>query len=163
MSYLVCVLSLQSWPTLCDSKDCGLPGFSLPGILQTGLLEWVAMSSSRGSSWPRDGACVSCLLHWQVGSLPLEPHGNPCLVLIEALLMHYSEYAFSVLLSAKVLLLFGIYSKHHNVLEISSYQVSSHCRPVVAKLVGSCISIWEIFFNIHPQSTYIIHCLHVLE
>ena len=77
--------------------------------------------------------------------------------------MHYSEYAFRVLLSAKVLLLFGVYSKHHNVLEVNSYQVSSHCRPVVTKLIGSYASICDIFFNIHPQSTYIIYCLHVLE
>ena len=38
------------------------------GILQARILEWVAMPSSRGSSWPRDETHVSlCLLHWQVG------------------------------------------------------------------------------------------------
>ena len=39
--------------------DCGPPGSSLHGILQTRTLEWVAISSSRGSSQPRDGAQVS--------------------------------------------------------------------------------------------------------
>ena len=50
----VCAKSFQSCRTLCDSMDCSLPGFSVHGILQTRTLEWVAISFSRGSSWPRD-------------------------------------------------------------------------------------------------------------
>ena len=42
--------SLQSCPILCDTMDCSLPGSSVHGILQTRILEWVAMPSSRGSS-----------------------------------------------------------------------------------------------------------------
>ena len=45
--------------TLCNPMDCNLPGFSVHGILQARILEWVAMPSSRGSSWPRDQDCVS--------------------------------------------------------------------------------------------------------
>ena len=45
---------LQSCPTLCNPMDCGLPGSSVRGILQARILEWVAVSSSRGSSQPRD-------------------------------------------------------------------------------------------------------------
>ena len=44
---------------LCDPMDCSPPGSSVPGIPQAGILEWVAMPSSRGSSWPRDGTLVS--------------------------------------------------------------------------------------------------------
>ena len=47
----VCVCA-QSCPTLCNS--------SVHGILQIGILEWVAISSSRGSSPPGDRTCVSC-------------------------------------------------------------------------------------------------------
>ena len=39
--------------------DCSLPGFSIPGILQAGILEWVAISFSRRSSQPRDQTWVS--------------------------------------------------------------------------------------------------------
>ena len=39
--------------------DCSPPGSSVPGILQVRILEWVAISFSRGSSWPRDGTLVS--------------------------------------------------------------------------------------------------------
>ena len=44
----------QSCPTLCDPVDCSPPGSSVHGILQAGLLEWVAISFSGGSSRPRD-------------------------------------------------------------------------------------------------------------
>ena len=41
---------LQSRPTLCDPMDCSLPGFSVHGVLQARILEWIAMLSSMGSS-----------------------------------------------------------------------------------------------------------------
>ena len=44
----------QSCPTLCDPMDYSLPGFSIHGIFQARVLEWVAISFSRGSSQPRD-------------------------------------------------------------------------------------------------------------
>ena len=40
----------QSCPTLCDHMDCSLPGSSVHRILQARILEWVAISFSRGSS-----------------------------------------------------------------------------------------------------------------
>ena len=49
----------QLCPTLCDPIDCSLPGFSLHGILQARVLEWVPISFSRGSSQPRDQTQVS--------------------------------------------------------------------------------------------------------
>ena len=39
---------------LCDSMDCSPPGSSVHGIFQAIILEWVAISYSRGSSWLRD-------------------------------------------------------------------------------------------------------------
>ena len=44
----------QSYLTLCNPMDCSPPGCSVHGILQARILEWVAISFSRGSSWPRD-------------------------------------------------------------------------------------------------------------
>ena len=54
----VCAKSLQSGPTLRDPMDCSPPGSSVHGILQARILEWVAISFSRGSSWPRDRTCI---------------------------------------------------------------------------------------------------------
>ena len=51
----------QSCPTLWDPMECSLPGFSVHGIFQARVLEWVAISSSRGSSWPKDRTQVSCI------------------------------------------------------------------------------------------------------
>ena len=50
--------------TLCNPMDCGPPGFSVLGISQARKLEWVAISFSRGASWPRDGTCISCIGRW---------------------------------------------------------------------------------------------------
>ena len=75
------VLVAQSYPILYDPMDYGPPSSSVHGILQARILEWVALPSSRGSSWPRNRTHVSCLLHWQAGSLPLVPPGKPPLPL----------------------------------------------------------------------------------
>ena len=48
------VLVTQSCPTLCDPIDCSLPRYTIYGILQARVLEWVPIPFSRGSSWPRD-------------------------------------------------------------------------------------------------------------
>ena len=63
----------QSCPTLCDPMDSSLPGFSIHGIFQARVLEWVSISFSRGSSQPRDRTQVSCIA---ADALPPEPPGK---------------------------------------------------------------------------------------
>ena len=75
ISLCVSAKPLQLCPTLCNPVDYSPPGSSVHGILQARILEWVAISFSRGSSWPRNWTHVSCLLHWQAGSLLLAPPG----------------------------------------------------------------------------------------
>ena len=63
----VCAKSLQSCPTLCHPVDRSPPDSSVHGILQAGILEWVAVSSSRVSSQPRGRtpvSYVSCIGRW---------------------------------------------------------------------------------------------------
>ena len=55
----VCTKSLQSCLTLCNPMDCSPLGFSVHGIFQARILEWVAIPSSRGSFRPRDQTHVS--------------------------------------------------------------------------------------------------------
>ena len=57
---VACVL-LPSCVRLCDPMDCSPPGFSIHGVSLARILEWVAISSSRGSSRPRDQTHVSCI------------------------------------------------------------------------------------------------------
>ena len=52
---------MLSWPTLCDPMGYSLLGFSVHEILQARMLEWVAISSFRGSSWPRDQIWFFCI------------------------------------------------------------------------------------------------------
>ena len=62
----------RSCQTLCNPIDCSPPDSSVHGILQAAMLELVAVSYSRGFSWPRDWthiSCISCigrqtLYHW---------------------------------------------------------------------------------------------------
>ena len=49
----------QSCPTLCNPMGCRPPGSSVHGILQAETLGWIAVSTSRGSSWPKDWTWVS--------------------------------------------------------------------------------------------------------
>ena len=49
----------QSCPTLCDPMDCSILRSSIREIFQARILEWVAISFSRGASWPRDRTQVS--------------------------------------------------------------------------------------------------------
>ena len=57
--HILKVLVTQSRLSLCDPMDCGPLGSSVHGILQARILEWIAFSFSRGSSWPRDRICIS--------------------------------------------------------------------------------------------------------
>ena len=72
----ITALSNQSCLILCDPVDCSLPGFSVHGILQARILEWVTFSFSRGSSQPRDTSAdvgpLGELLRGPFGLKPLE-------------------------------------------------------------------------------------------
>ena len=62
-------------PTLCDPMDCSLQRFSVHGIFQARILEWSAISFSRGSSQPRDRTWVSrivgrCFTIWAIREVP---------------------------------------------------------------------------------------------
>ena len=63
MCICVCVCA-QSCPTLRNSTDCSLPGSSVCGISQARILEWVAISSSRRASRPRDQTHASYTGRW---------------------------------------------------------------------------------------------------
>ena len=105
---LVKVLVTQSCPTLCDPMNCTLPGSSIHEILQTRILEWVAIPFSRGSSQHRDQTQVFYFAgrFFLRGSLwairealcssvyILIP--NPCFILHLATLVTVSLYSMSV-------------------------------------------------------------------
>ena len=76
----------QLCPTLCDPMNYSLPGSSVHGIFQARVLEWVAVSFSRGSSRPRDRSWVSrivsmwdecnCVVVWTFFGIAFQWDGN---------------------------------------------------------------------------------------
>ena len=71
-----CLISQVEFDFL-QPMDCGPPESSVHGIFQARILDWVAISSSRGSSQPRDlNPHRLCLLLWQADSLPLSHQGS---------------------------------------------------------------------------------------
>ena len=77
--------------TLCDPLDCSPPGSSVHGIFQARILEWIANSSSRGSSWPKDRTHVSCIscIGGQV-LYHLSHQGSPHILLYLQVKEHYT-------------------------------------------------------------------------
>ena len=75
--------ALQLCPTLCDPMDCSLPVSSVHGIHHARIPEWIAMPSSREQIFLTQGLnpCLRHLLHWQVGSFPQGPPGEPFILL----------------------------------------------------------------------------------
>ena len=68
------VLVTQLCPILCNPVGCSPPGSSVQGILQARILEWIAISFSRGV-FPIQGLNPR-LLHWQIGSVSLSHLGS---------------------------------------------------------------------------------------
>ena len=58
------VLSAQLCLIICNPTDWRPPGSSVHGIFQARIVEWVAIPSSRGSSWPRDRTWAFCIAGW---------------------------------------------------------------------------------------------------
>ena len=99
----------ESCPTLWDPLDCSPPGSSVRGILQARTLEYVAVPSSRGSSWPRDQTHVSyvscigrCVIYnfYHLGS-----PGGPRVGLLYAVHQRFNLSAMDVL--SGIIICFG--------------------------------------------------------
>ena len=94
-------MQLLSYVPLCNSMDGSLPESFVYGIFQTRILEQVAISYSRGSSWPRDPSCIpfsfcigrQILHHWTTWKTHLLLYNiqKPSLNLIS------SEYSFQTI------------------------------------------------------------------
>ena len=74
------VLVTQSCPTLCDPRDCSPPGSSVHRISQIRILEWVAISSCRGSSQSRDQTFISCIGKWILNHYATWENYTPILI-----------------------------------------------------------------------------------
>ena len=76
-SNVCCWWSLSQVWTFCNSTDSSLPGSSVHRVFQARILEWVANSFSRASSWPNDWIHDSCvgrqvLYYWETWAVPFK-------------------------------------------------------------------------------------------
>ena len=69
-----CICGLSVMSALCHPMDCRPPGSSVHGISQARILERITISFYRGSSQPRNGICLSCIVKC---TLPLSHLGSP--------------------------------------------------------------------------------------
>ena len=107
----LCAQSVKSCPTLCNPIDRSPPGSSVHEMLQTRILEWVAMPSSRGSSRAKDPTYISCIAG---RFFTAEPQGRPT----PSLSMFKSVF-FSLPLWNKNIPL-GSYQKHQHKVVVRS-------------------------------------------
>ena len=84
-SFSVVSVCPQSCPTLCNPVGCSPPGSSVHGISQARILEWVAISFSKGSSQPGNWTHISCIVGrrffttWAIRALSFS---SPCFLTI---------------------------------------------------------------------------------
>ena len=107
----------QSCPTLCNPVDYSLPGFSVHGIFQARVLDWVAISFSTGSSRPGDGTWVSriigrCFTIWATREVIGAMFKNASLISLSvfSLLVYRSARDFCVLIIYPANLLYSLIS-----------------------------------------------------
>ena len=124
-------------PTLCDLKDCSLQGSSIHSIFQARVLEWVAISFSRGSSRPRDQTQVSRIA---ADALTSEPPGKP-----SHINMHLSHiYApFNFLKTNRELILKVIKAKSQHLFYSSFFFLPRAYRVQFSSVAQSCPTLCD--------------------
>ena len=151
----------QSCPTLCDPTDCSLPSSSSYGIFQARVLEWVAISFSRGSSRPRDRTQVSrivgrCFTLWATREVSLKlwtPYQIAyCFFLF--LLFTNSQDAPNLVFS--MILVSG---SKTTFLNLATLSVKMQINIIGILLLWSSLLQWSI---IHTTSVTNSHCLKTL-
>ena len=103
-----CAQSHHLCPTLCDPMNYNPPGSSVHGILQVRLLEWVAKPSSRGSSWPRDQTCSSCigrqiLYPWATDGTVVRSFALLCLNMLQCIDSTLKEWVIAKILLIRII------------------------------------------------------------
>ena len=111
--------------TLWDTVGCSLPGSTVHGVFQARMLEWVAISYSRGSSQIWDGTPVSCisyfgrqiLYHWATWETPIyDLLSAKKWFFFMAVHSGYSSINIIKAVSYFIILIFGLPNNHTNYL-----------------------------------------------
>ena len=144
----------QSCTTHCDSFDCSQPGSFVHGILQARVVEWAALSFSRGTSWPGYLTQVS---HMAGRCFPLWATRDAHLIfwsqlLKEAVLGLKSRMNLCVFLAGYMLQLYRFHRQmtaieHHTPIPSSQKHVSLQFQSCVNLLLG--LKVWSVYIDFH--------------
>ena len=157
------MLSLFVMSDFVNLTDHSPPGSSVHRIFQARILEQVANSYSRWSSWPRDQIHLLHLLHWQVDSLPLghqrnsiEDKGfykwnNRCVsVMCNYVLL--IEASFSIRFLMIECLVCGLFSNYNQ-----SFLTWRHSGNTSLPLF---LDLWQIIYSILTQKCFSLNSSH---
>ena len=126
---VICCLAAQLYGLFCKPRDWSPPGSSVFGISQPRILEWLAISFSRGSSQPRDWTHISCIDRWILYHSATRKTLHWTLNMVK--MIHFNFYIF-----------------YHNVITMSlkSFLWSLACFPYNCSLDGqrglACCDSW---------------------
>ena len=135
----------------CNSMNCSLSGSSVHGILQARILEWVAISYSRGTSWPRNWTQVShiarrCFTNWATKEYMMVNHDANDSVGVQTWAKH-------VPLSPLAGHLSWVISHHYGCIESYKFFLcSSSPAAAAAKLLQSCPTLCDPIEGSPPGS-----------
>ena len=135
----VCSCSVAKLYTLCDPMDCSPPGSSVHGIFQARILESVAISSSRGSSWPRYQTCVSYISH--IGG---------------QILYHWATWETQFPISQQHLI--HVDQRH---LHLCSHYKEKKLFTKFSPIIESLSIIWSLSKNINMSGTMDTHSIQI--
>ena len=122
---------------------CSPPGSSVHGIFQARILEWVAMPSSKGSSWPRDRTHVSCVSSVAGGFFTVDPPGQPQLPPILMRWPHFNSWKpcfYSVLVELRFAPLSSLCDAQEGCWSLR--QCSTSGRGVLYPLTTLCLLVF---------------------
>ena len=149
----------QLCPALCHSMDCSPPGSSVLGISQSRILEWVAVSSSRGSSQPRYRTHISCVSCICMRVLYHQHHlGSPlmmvvCSIYIERPFPQRSPKTAGPRSSVKRNLF--IFNSPHRTQDQTSFQNNLTLPPtpeVLSRMYSKQSGMWALKQSHHPSA-----------
>ena len=106
--------------------DCSPPDSSVHGISQARKLEWVAISSFKGSSRLRDRICISCIFCIGRQSIPLSHLGSHPLLLPDITIIQNFNFSFSYFLKNTYICL-----PKHILLSLAGFWTSSYINHVI--------------------------------
>ena len=127
----MCAKLIQSCPTFWDAMDCNPPGSSVHGFSRQEYWSWLLCPPPGDLPTQGSNPSLLCLLHWQVGSLPLVPSGKPIKTVAAVKTQSFPELNF------------------FNVYHIQPFCNAQDVKSVSSSLIGRIMHNFSFFFMVY--------------